>query len=83
MPDFRECFWGGTWIIPLGMFVILLLAVLLLCRRGASGMCCPPMMHGHDMKTERETPLDILEKRYARGEITKDQFEQMKKDIRE
>ena len=28
-----------------------------------------------------ETALNILKKRYARGEITKDQFEQMKKDV--
>ena len=29
----------------------------------------------------RETPLDVLKKRYARGEIKKGEFEQMKKDI--
>ncbi len=28
-----------------------------------------------------ETPLDILKKRYARGEITREQFEEMKRDL--
>ena len=33
-----------------------------------------------DMKV-RGIPLEILEKRYARGEITKEEFEQMKRDL--
>jgi putative membrane protein len=28
-----------------------------------------------------ETPLDILKKRYARGEISKDDFDRIKKDL--
>ena len=28
-----------------------------------------------------ESPLDILKKRYARGEITKEQFDEMRRDL--
>ncbi len=29
----------------------------------------------------RETPLEILKKRFARGEISEDEFEKMKKEL--
>ncbi len=41
--------------------------------RGGQG---PSLITAH-----RETPLDILKARYARGEVTKEQFEEMKRDL--
>ena len=37
--------------------------------------------YGDRINPHLESPLDILKKRYARGEISKEKFEEMKKDI--
>ncbi|MEN6472456.1 MAG: SHOCT domain-containing protein [Syntrophaceae bacterium] len=36
---------------------------------------------GWPRRSGTETPIEILKKRYASGEIAKEQFEQMKKDL--
>ena len=73
--------WAGMWIFPMIMFAVIIILVFLFAgRRGGcwfpwSG---PGRYHGGG---ESESALEILKKRYAKGEITKDEFEQMKKDI--
>jgi putative membrane protein len=65
--------WWWMWIVWIGGFIVLVLVLYLIMgglRRGE-----PP----HEMP--RETPLEILKKRYARGEISRGEYEQMRKDL--
>jgi Short C-terminal domain len=42
-----------------------------------SGCCCGPMMMGGG----QEDAQAILDRRYAKGEITKEQYEEMKREL--
>ena len=64
---------GGMWIGPIIMLTIMLVVVYFLFgRRGREA----PWTHEGS-----ETALDILKKRYARGELSKEEFDQVKKDL--
>jgi putative membrane protein len=71
--------WSGGWgFMGLGMLfwlVILGLLIWLIVRVAGSSRA-----HS-DSTAWRESAVDILKKRYARGEISKAQFEEMKKDL--
>jgi len=73
---------GGWWIFPLIMCIIMMVFFFRMSGRKGFG---PPWMQGQDRhdreSTDSETPLDILKKRYAKGEIEKDEFEEMKKEL--
>jgi putative membrane protein len=72
--------WGhgaGWWMFPFIMIVvIMIICFLFLGRRGCRSSWC-----GFGDQKDTETPLDILKKRYAKGEISKEEFEVMKKDL--
>jgi putative membrane protein len=60
----------GMWIF----WIIVVVAVVLVAKLMIVGL---PERSG---KTS-ETPLEILEKRYASGEINQEEFESMKKEL--
>ncbi len=69
--------WGfnGMWLNWIFWLVIIGLIVWLILTNGKR------YNTEKNIPFDNETPLDILKKRYARGEINKEQFEQMKKDL--
>ena len=75
-------FKSGMWIIPLIMILIcFLLFKLKVFGRGGFRPPWHDSSESSDENRESGTALEILDKRYAKGEITKNEFEQMKKDL--
>ena len=69
--------WGGMWIGWLFWLIILGVIVWAVIKISGNARRSGP---SHDL-SQSESPMDILKKRYARGEISKEEFEQMKRDI--
>jgi putative membrane protein len=73
--------WGGMWVFP--MLMVMIIFFFILFGRG----CCRPQWRcpkkDHREGEERDSALEILKKRYAKGEIKKEEFQQIKKDILE
>ncbi len=63
---------GGYWILGLIFWILVIIGLILLIKylweRGGA-------------KRGEESALEILKKKYARGEISKEEFEEKKKDL--
>jgi putative membrane protein len=62
--------YGGMfmWILFLIVLGVAIYFIIQTSKKNATGQA-------------QETPLDILKKRYAQGEITKEEFDRMKKEL--
>ena len=73
----QHFWWGGMWIFPLLMLIVMIVALFLFAGRGI-GFCG---VRHHRADASGESALDIAKKRYAKGEITKREFEELKNDL--
>jgi len=64
---------GWMWLLPVAFF--LLIAVV--AFRGLP--CCPRSDNAHDKNVE--TAQKILDRRYASGEIAREEYQAIKKDL--
>ena len=77
-------FWPMPWpwmlVFPLvGLVIMIVLAILVFRRGGWMSRC----MGGRGASEGQESAMDVLRRRYAAGEISREQFEQMKVDIQD
>ncbi len=63
------------YVIPI-LIAVMIVACILCARRcmAPTGSCCR-------RAAAEETPLEALKRRYASGDVSKEQFEQMKRDL--
>ncbi len=76
-------FWGSHWngfgpfmMLPMLLFWILIIVLGILLARKLWRES-----HDNQPPAVSKTALEILKERYAKGEISKEEFEQIKKDI--
>jgi putative membrane protein len=59
----------GGWFMWLLLIILFIVLIYLLARPESKGPC------------SGEKSMDILKKRYAKGEISKEEFDRIKKDL--
>jgi putative membrane protein len=69
--------WFGMMMAPLMMVIFLVVAFVILIPLLRGFGVAPPWWHGHNMPPAApRTSLDILNERFARGEIDKAEYEE-------
>ena len=72
---------GKMWFIPI-LFMAICLIMFLVFRRGGMGPFSSNRTNHFDKPANgNSSAIDILNSRYAKGEISKEEYDRMKKDI--
>jgi|UniRef100_A0A7C5EUD8 putative membrane protein len=71
-------FWGWPFCFPFLILVLLICLFFFLRRRERPG---PASDTGGARGTAEVSPLDLVKHRYAKGEISRAEFETLKKDL--
>ena len=77
-----EFFWfGGMWIFPVVGIIVMLFVVNLIFGRGVTRVPWFESTRYSGENSRPDTAMDILKTRYAKGEITKEEYDMMRKNI--
>ena len=69
---------GGGGLFGILLIVIVIWAVFQFAGKGGLNN---PFNNNRQIGSREENPLEILRKRYAKGEISKEEYESMKSDL--
>lgn len=85
MAPWHEFWSGGFWVFPIIMmtFMLVIVIVVLFIVRSFWGRDFRPPWSGREERPyeKNDSPVEIAKGRYARGEITKEEFEEITKTI--
>lgn len=81
MGNFYNMGWGFGFggIFMLIFWGLLIWAIIALIRSGSEGGCCA--RHKNESNHSKNNALDILKERYAKGELSAEDFEKMRKNL--
>lgn len=73
-------YFSGFWIFPLLCMVFMVAMMIAMFRRGGA---CMPFGGAHRARSggEGETARQIVDRRYASGQISKEQYAAMRRDL--
>jgi putative membrane protein len=75
--------WSWGWMVFGAAWMVFFWgAIIALAVWAISRLTTDRQQGGGQWRSEGRTPLDIAKERYARGEITREQFEQLREDLR-